>query len=111
MPTFLLLDRDHAVGQLTQDLVAVTELGWNAEPESDALRHRALFAEEVPGAGRVEWRAGEQRAKSIDAGPVVNSLDETILDRIGRGVDQLVEQYAFTGWSPDLSLEGWGSTG
>ena len=32
----------------------------------------------------------EQRGQSVDAGPVMHFLDEPILDRIGRDVDELV---------------------
>ncbi|MBK9030639.1 MAG: hypothetical protein IPL61_04745 [Myxococcales bacterium] len=37
-----------------------------------------------------ERAAAEQRAEAVDAGPVVDPLDQAVLDGVGRGVDQLV---------------------
>ena len=41
-----------------------------------------------------EGLAGEQAVEGVDAGPVGDGVDEAILDRVGEGVDDLVDDIA-----------------
>src|SRR5690606_36112487 len=74
--------------ELSQDLVAIPELGWDHQLERDGLWHGAALAEEVVRARGGERLAREQGGVAVDARPLVGFLDEVILDRVGGGVDQ-----------------------
>jgi hypothetical protein len=62
--------------------------------QGDRFGHLAVLGEEMPRARGSQWLTGQQRAVPTRAGPVVDALDEAILDWIRGEVDQLVDQGA-----------------
>lgn len=48
----------------------------------------------MDGAVGAERASSEQRREAVDAWPLVGALDQVVVDRIGRGVDEFVEDVA-----------------
>jgi len=57
--------------------------------DRDTSRHLSR-AKEVQRSRRAHESSRQERGQSIDPGPMVYSFHQVILDRVGRGVDQLV---------------------
>ena len=72
------------------DLVGIAELRWDDQLERDLAWHRAVCPEEVSRPANGDGALVQERGQPVDARPVVNPLDESVLDRVGRRVDKLV---------------------
>jgi hypothetical protein len=84
------LDSADALAQLREYVGFGPEDRRNRAPQLHRVRHRAVGAKEVQRARCTQGPSGQQGGEPVDAGPVVDPVDQVVLHRIGRGVDQLV---------------------
>jgi hypothetical protein len=72
-----------------QDLEVGRKARWIAkllgklQSHRDLLRHRTVWAKEVTRPRCSKLAAGEKSTKSVDAGPMVNAINELILYWVG----------------------------
>lgn len=76
--------------ELRQELRRIAQFRRQHELPRDRRGHRSVWAREVPRVRRMERpTAGQQRGEAIAPWRVAHALDQTILDRVGGGIDEL----------------------
>ncbi len=86
-------DRDFGGFNLTAKLrperLGISKLWWELKVQGDFGRHGAIGAEEMPRAAGFQGTPPQQGGQPVDARPVVDALDQPILDGVGGHVHQL----------------------
>src|SRR6188474_3242636 len=95
-----------AVPELRSHLSRCPKRWRYRQRELDGVRHRAVAPKEVPRPGSAQASAREERRQAVDAGPVVDALDEVVEDGVGRDVHQLVDHGLAVDEPDDAGLLG-----
>jgi hypothetical protein len=85
------LDGAYPIMQLREHLGRRPKLARDGEHQLDRIRHRALGSEEVQRPRRSQPPARQQCRKAVDTRPMVHTIHQIVLHRVGRGVHQLVD--------------------